>query len=204
MSPQRSNRDNLIDGALRCMERLPPERVTSRAIAEEAGANVASINYHFGSKENLVAEAVVAGLDRWLEEIAAGLGALRRESATATFQEAAAVLEATRGRHTGLARTLLVALARAQHDPRIRERLAEGYRLSRPNVASTLGLGNDQAGLDAAGLVLALFNGLLIQALLDADLALAGPRLARAQARLRDALPVETDGTSRSAGASGV
>jgi AcrR family transcriptional regulator len=43
MSPQRSNRMNLIEGTLRCLERLPPERITARAIAEESGANLASI-----------------------------------------------------------------------------------------------------------------------------------------------------------------
>ena len=73
MSPQRSNRTQLIDGTLRCLERLPPERVTARAIADESGANLASITYHFGSKDDLVTEAVVAGLDRWLDEIEAAL-----------------------------------------------------------------------------------------------------------------------------------
>jgi len=72
VSPQRSNRRQLIEGTLRCIERLPSERITTRAIAEESDANVASIAYHFGSKDDLVTEAVVEGLDRWLEEIANG------------------------------------------------------------------------------------------------------------------------------------
>ncbi|HET6213291.1 MAG TPA: TetR family transcriptional regulator, partial [Micromonosporaceae bacterium] len=59
MSPQRSNRANLIEGTLCCLERLPAERVTARAIAQESGANLASITYHFGSKDNLVTAAVV-------------------------------------------------------------------------------------------------------------------------------------------------
>ena len=95
------------------------------------------------------------------------------------------MIEVTRRRHTGLARNMVGALAKAQHDPRIREMLAGGFDRTRPTVASLLGLGDDEAGRDAAGLTLALFYGLLFQVLLDPDLAIEGGRLERAQARLR-------------------
>jgi hypothetical protein len=52
-----------------------------------------------------------------------------------------------------------------------------------------LELGDDQPGQDAAGLVLALFHGLTLQALLDPTLAIEGDRMSRAQARLRTLLP---------------
>jgi AcrR family transcriptional regulator len=189
MSPQRSNRSHLVEGTLACLERLPPERVTARTIAAESGANIASIAYHFGSKDELVTEAVIAGLDRWLEEIAGALGELEALEPSARLQRAATVIEATRRRHVGLARNFLGALAKAQHDPRIRAALADGFRRTRPRVAELLGLGRDQAGEDAAGLVHSLFTGLLFQALLDPDLAIEGRRMTRAQARFRDALP---------------
>ena len=86
MSPQRSNRSQLLEGTLRCLERLPPERVTARAIAAESGANIASIAYHFGSKDELVTEAVIAGLDRWLEEIAGALGEIEGLDPAARFR----------------------------------------------------------------------------------------------------------------------
>src|SRR5215218_3273072 len=146
MSPQRSNRANLIEGTLRCLERLPPERITARAIAEESGANLASIAYHFDSKENLVTEAVIEGLDRWLVEIEDGLGELRSQEPALRFGRAVEVIETTRGRHIGLAKNFLGALARAEHDPRVREMLAEGFRRTRPNVSAVLGLGDDQTG----------------------------------------------------------
>jgi AcrR family transcriptional regulator len=189
VSPQRSNRSNLIAGTLRCLERLPPERVTARAIAEESGANLASIGYHFGSKDNLVTEAVIEGLDRWLAEIASGLGELAPEQPVARFRRAVEVVETTRERHTGLAKNFVGALAKAQHDPPVREMLAEGFRRTRPNLASLLGLGGDRAGEDAAGLVHALFAGLLFQVLLDPTLAIDGDRMQRAQARLLRVLP---------------
>jgi AcrR family transcriptional regulator len=189
VSPQRSNRSNLIEGTLRCLERLPPERITARAIAQESGANLASIAYHFGSKDALVTEAVIAGLDRWLDEVATALGDLASEEPAARYRRAGEVIETTRRRHGGLAKNFLAALAKAQHDPRVKETLAEGFRRTRPQVASLLGLGSAQAGEDAGGLVLALFNGLLFQMLLDPDLAIEGDRMQRAQARLLRVLP---------------
>lgn len=191
MSPQRSNRSNLIEGALRCLERLPPERITARTIAAEAGANIASITYHFGSKDNLVTEAVIEGLDRWLADIASRLDDLASRDPAARFRRAAAVIEESRRRHTGLARNFVGALAKAQHDDRLRELLAKGFRDTRPSLAAVLGLGDDQAGLDAAGLVLALFHGLLIQLLLDPALAIEGHRMEAAQIRLRKVLPAK-------------
>jgi hypothetical protein len=71
----------------------------------------------------------------------------------------------------------------------VRELLADGFRRSRGEVAALLGLGGGQAGDDAGGLVLALFNGMLFQQLLDPDLAIEGERLQRAQTRLRKVLP---------------
>jgi AcrR family transcriptional regulator len=189
MSPQKSNRSSLLEGALRCVERLPPERVTARAIAAESGANIASIAYHFGSKDELVTEAVIAGLDRWLASIAQSLGELDELQPAARLERASAVIDATRQRHLGLARNFLGALARAQHEPRIRRLLSEGFRLTRPRVAELLGLGEDRPGRDAAGLLHSMFTGLLFQTLLDPDLAIEGRRMSRAQVRLRTALP---------------
>jgi AcrR family transcriptional regulator len=189
VSPQRSNRPALVEGTLRCLERLPPERITARVIAEEAGANLASIAYHFGSKDDLITEAVIEGLDRWLVEIADALGDLGRFAPDQRLRRAGAAVDATRRRHTGLAKNFLGALAKAQHDERVRQALAEGFRRTRPRVAALLGFGGDQAGTDAAGLVHSIFTGLLFQELLDPALAIEGRRMTRAQARLALALP---------------
>lgn len=189
MSPQRSNRAQLVEGTLRCLERLPPERVTARAIADESGANLASITYHFGSKDELVTEAVILGLDRWLVEIARRLDEMAAVAPEERFRAAIGVVEEGRRAHEGLARNFLGALAKAQHDERVRALLAEGFRRTRDEVAAVLGLGRDAVGRDAAGLAHALFNGLLFQSLIDPGLAIEGDRMVRAQARLRTVMP---------------
>lgn len=189
MSPRPSNRQNLLEGTLRCLERLPPERITARAIAAESSANLASIAYHFGSKEELVTEAVIAGLDRWLAEVERALGDLSSLAPRVRFERGGEVIDDTRRKHAGLAANFLGALARAQHDARIRELLAGGFARTRPRLAALLGLGDDRVGEDAAGLAHSLFTGMLFQTLLDPALAIEGDRMRRAQARLLRVLP---------------
>lgn len=186
MSPQRSNRQLLLDGALRCLERLPVERVTARAIADECGANLASIGYHFGSKEDLITAAVIEGLDRWLAEVEQSLSEVRKGAPAERYRHARAVLVKTQRQHAGLVQNFFAAVAKAPHDPRVRERLADGIRRTGPAIARLLDLGDDQAGMDAGALVLALFDGLQLRVMLDPALALDGKRFDRAQRRLME------------------
>jgi AcrR family transcriptional regulator len=181
---QRSNREQLIEGALRCLERLPPEKLTARVIAVESGANAASIAYHFGSKDELVTIAVIRGLDRWLAEVEDALTTLDSSTPGERFRRANAVIERTRKRHAGLLQNFIAALARAPHDQTVRDQLAAGFRRTRPAVAQLLDLGDDAAGADAAGLALALFYGLMLQVSLEPTLSITGKRFDRARERL--------------------
>ncbi len=186
MSPQRSSRQKLLDGALRCLERLPIDRITARAIADESGANLASIAYHFESKDALITAAVIEGLDRWLAEIERALAAVESGTGGERFRKANTVIEQTRLRHGGLVCSFVAAIAMAQHNPVVRDQLAEGFRRTRPAVARLLGLGDDRAGNDAAGLALAMFYGQLLQVQSDPGLAVTGARFDRALSRLFD------------------
>ncbi|MBL1073812.1 TetR/AcrR family transcriptional regulator [Nocardia sp. 2] len=169
MSPQHSNRSSLIEGTLRCLARLPLERVTARAIADESGANLASIGYHFGSKDRLIAESVVTGLDQWLAELIETLDDLPAGDRVAA---AAAQFARTRRAHTGLVRTLVAALALAPHDEQIRATLTTGYTRAREAIAAQL-----DSTTEAAGLLLAMFQGLLFQEMVSDSLAVEGDQL---------------------------
>ncbi len=184
MSPQHSNRAALIEGTLRCLERLPTEQVTARVIAAESEANLASIGYHFGSKENLVAQAASEGLHRWLAEVAAGLADLPDGAPAMKLSRAVELVDQTRERHKGLARNFLIALARAVHDEPMRRMLAESFRSARANVVRMLDLGEDRAGEDAAAILIATFDGFLIRALLHPEFSIDTQRMTAAGRRL--------------------
>jgi AcrR family transcriptional regulator len=162
--------------------------VTARAISEESGANLASINYHFGSKDNLLTAAVIEGLDRWLVDISERMGELESVAPRERLSRAARTVEPGDRSRTGLAQNFMIALARAQHDTTIRKMLTDGVRRTRPAVTQLIGLGDDDTGQHAGGLLLAMFYGLLFQVLLDPELALEGIQTERALERLLSAL----------------
>src|SRR6266566_6642187 len=63
--PQISHRDQLLDGAIECVRTKGDARTTARDIAAAADANLASIGYHFGSKEALLNEAITRACEEW-------------------------------------------------------------------------------------------------------------------------------------------
>ncbi len=53
-----SPRELIINAVIACIEKYGIEKLTTRRIAEEAGTNIAAINYYFRSKEELVNETL--------------------------------------------------------------------------------------------------------------------------------------------------
>lgn len=64
-----STREALLLAAIDCIEAHGLDRVTTRMIAECAGANIASINYHFRSKQRLIEEALTTTVTHMLEDV---------------------------------------------------------------------------------------------------------------------------------------
>lgn len=59
----------IIEAAITCIEKYGIENVTVRRIAEEARVNIASINYYFRSKANLMHAALKMTIDHMLEDV---------------------------------------------------------------------------------------------------------------------------------------
>ncbi|MFD7713951.1 TetR/AcrR family transcriptional regulator [Streptomyces sp. NPDC059785] len=53
------HREDLLEGAKRCLLEKGFVRTTARDVVKESGTNLASIGYHYGSKDRLLAEAYV-------------------------------------------------------------------------------------------------------------------------------------------------
>src|SRR3989440_872256 len=66
---QISHRDQLLEGAIECLRNKGYARTTARDIAAAANANLASIGYHFGSKEALLNEAITQTCEEWTMRI---------------------------------------------------------------------------------------------------------------------------------------
>lgn len=77
-----TTRDQLLDTAERLFAERGVDGVSLREITSHAGANVAAVNYHFGSKENLVREVFRRRLEPLSAERLALLESFEKRSRT--------------------------------------------------------------------------------------------------------------------------
>lgn len=70
----RTPREHILEAVITCIERDGIDSLTTRKIAEEAGTNIASINYYFRSKDLAVAEALSMALKNSNADIRAIVG----------------------------------------------------------------------------------------------------------------------------------
>ena len=61
------HRERLLEAAIECLQTKGYARTTARDLVEASGTNLASIGYHFGSKEKLLQEAIMEGFAEWTE-----------------------------------------------------------------------------------------------------------------------------------------
>src|SRR6516225_8339006 len=66
----------LLEATIELLSKRGGEALTLREITDAAGANVAAVSYHFGSKEALIKRAVEYAIDRIIDAQAAELDAL--------------------------------------------------------------------------------------------------------------------------------
>lgn len=191
---QPSNREQLIDGAIQCLETKGYARTTARDITSASGANLASIGYHFGSKEALLHTALIRILEqrnRYVGRVAMTTGARNRDGngdgrdvVERIFTAGTAVFRGSKAPRP-LFVSFVEAIAEAEHAPALRQQMARHYRDARAAMAATL---RDEVGGDdpetTATLLLALFDGLMLQWLLDPKAIPSGEALLAAIADL--------------------
>jgi AcrR family transcriptional regulator len=61
------HKEDLLAGAKKCLREIGYAKTTARDIVAASGTNLASIGYHFGSKEALMTQAIIEMLGEWGE-----------------------------------------------------------------------------------------------------------------------------------------
>ncbi|WP_214405440.1 TetR/AcrR family transcriptional regulator [Pseudonocardia lacus] len=167
-----SHREDLLAGARRCLVEKGYRRTTARDIATAAGAHLASIGYHFGSKDSLMATAVLAATDEWgtrLEQAARAAAAGTDDPAERLVALLGELVAAVPDAHE-LHVASVQAIGEAPFDAELRAALAAGMGEGRDVLAGLL-LGPHAADTPpevAAALgaaALALVTGFVVQAL---------------------------------------
>jgi AcrR family transcriptional regulator len=187
--PQKSDgghRERLLEAAIVCLQEKGYARTTSRDLVAESGTNLASIGYHFDSKERLLNIAVAEAFQRWLKPLIA----LAAEPGPATPLErlersVAGVMDSLE-ENRALVAACLEAWAQMPRSEDLRAELAASYDDFHGVIAATTRdafaeIGATDIDADAlAAVIMAIFDGLLVQWQLDPERTPSAERLTAA------------------------
>jgi AcrR family transcriptional regulator len=176
------HREDLLAAARRCLETRGYARTTARDLVAESGTNLASIGYHFGSKEALLNEAMGQSFQEWAERVRAlALAVEPRDDRMSMLAASWDAMLTSFAEYRGLAVAFTEALAQAERQPALRAQLAAIYEQSRAAVAAmiaeTVGLPDGPQTRALATFQIVVCDGLLVQWLLDPDAAPSGGEL---------------------------
>ena len=168
------NRDALLEAGIACLNDSGYANTTARDIAGRANVSLGAIGYHFGSVENLLDASLAEAVRRWLEPLITVVSAMPAAANPKDLGPGIDHLLETFGAHRELVVAYFEALLRAQRSPGLRKAMAAEFDELR--VALTSGINHLQSKeppsrrVDpemAATLLMATFDGLLMQWLLD-------------------------------------
>ncbi|MFD3537107.1 TetR/AcrR family transcriptional regulator [Streptomyces sp. NPDC058664] len=173
------HKEDLLEGAKRCLLEKGYGRTTARDIVAASGTNLASIGYHYGSKDALLQQAFLALTEEWGERVTVPGGsedAVRLQSDPyerfrAMWAQLIGAAEASRP----VWKLQTEVVTRLDDDEKLREAIKEPQREGR------LGIAEGMLGIDpeadpekarVAGLLCqALATGVMIQWMVDPDTA---------------------------------
>ncbi len=165
------HREALLDGARRCLLERGYARTTARDLVAASGTNLASIGYHFGSKEALLNGAMRQCFDDYIQEIAGIVFADPGATPLQRVRDSWVALVGTFEQHRPLLVAFVEALAQAERVPELRAQLAECYEQLRTTVAEMVRTSvqdlSDATARHVASFLIAVYDGLQVQWLLD-------------------------------------
>ena len=184
MTRNEGHREKLLEGAKRCLYEKGWARTTACDLVAASGTNLASIGYHFGSKEALLAEALFSAVGDMSDQFDRKEAEAATTTATTTDDEAtppavdqlkatwAGVIESFSTDHAVWVAGL-EAFAQIEHLPDLRRQLSDLYEQMRTDlsdIARTADATLDEPAVQAFGAFqLALLGGLTLQWLVDPE-----------------------------------
>ncbi|MET9736104.1 TetR/AcrR family transcriptional regulator [Streptomyces sp. NPDC006458] len=163
------HREDLLEGAKRCLLEKGFARTTARDIVKESGTNLASIGYHYGSKDALLAQAYVELVEGMSTAFEDGVTEVRgAPGSPERFQEVWTNIIGTMRESGSLWRLSVEIVAMGDQLPELREHLARAQReAARGIVALFSGVPEEEVTeetVDSTGyFYLTLMMGLLMQ-----------------------------------------
>ncbi|SHF66329.1 TetR/AcrR family transcriptional regulator [Streptoalloteichus hindustanus] len=163
-------REQLLDGAKRCLAERGYARTTVRDIVAVTGTNLAAINYHFGTKDALLNQALMETAAEAVDEILRRVGPVGDPAQRLHDFLASLTSSFTDNRATWV--TNVEAFTQATHAPELRAQLAAGQVEARTELSNMLPTSDQDSAAtrEALGaLHMTLLCGLLVQWMIDPD-----------------------------------
>ncbi|MGK5546214.1 TetR/AcrR family transcriptional regulator [Streptomyces sp. URMC 127] len=178
------HREDLLEGAKRCLLDKGWTRTTARDIVAASGANLASIGYHYGSKEALMMEAFLQLTVDWAEGAAPVIAAAADPDAPREDRLAATLDRVIAGFANDRAfwSAQLEVIGQLVKNPELKEKFAAVQPAGREGMVALFeGVDDSEVGPGATRTVgafyHALFIGLWMQWLIDPEAAPTGKEI---------------------------
>ncbi len=169
-----TNREALLEAAVASLQDKGYADTTAREVASRAQVSLGAIGYHFGSLQELLDLALAEAVRNWLEPL---IGLLSEPKALPGIQQLGPPLEGLLGTldaNRPLVIAYFEALLRAERSPDLRSSLAGDFHALRTTLTCAI----EQILADqprapapdpqaAASLIMATFDGLIMQWLID-------------------------------------
>src|SRR3954468_3637223 len=122
------HREDLLEGAKRCLLEKGFVRTTARDIVRESGTNLASIGYHYGSKDTLLAQAYVALAESAAQEWGTPQRLPGADGSLERFSAVIAGITASLGKPGSIWHLSIELVTMGDKLPAVREHLAAAQR----------------------------------------------------------------------------
>ncbi|WP_040808505.1 TetR/AcrR family transcriptional regulator [Nocardia concava] len=167
-------REDLLAAAKQCLADRGYARTTVRDIVAASGANLAAINYHFGTRDNLLnqamLEATAAAVTRMLDSLPDEPDADPATRLNTFWHKLIGSFATDRALWTAN----VEAMAQALHSPVLRTEIGAAQAEARAGLSHDLGDDNPALG----AVLQTLIGGLLVQHLIDPEHAPSAEELA--------------------------
>jgi AcrR family transcriptional regulator len=169
------HREDLLDGAVRCLYEKGYARTTARDIVEASGTNLGSIGYHYGGLQNLLNAALERAVENWGLRLAEAMMTTDVGARTGIdrFEAYWATVLATVEQDRPVLMATFDAMVQIDHAPALRKMLADGLHDARGLWAQAIhGIDPELEPVRAnqvGSFYQALISGVLAQVLIDPD-----------------------------------
>ena len=190
------HREDLLAGAKKCIYEKGYARTTARDIVAASGTNLASIGYHYGSKEALLNAALIEATGEWGAEFGVAIAAVDDPDPYRRFELAWDAVLASFEKHGQMLAAHFEAVVQAQHSDVVRSSLEAALDPGRFGLAEVFYGLDEVADREVAWAVGCFVNAILIGVMAQW---LVSPRRAPTGRQLAEGLRAVVSGVRGSA-----